>query len=88
MSVGCGADKYYRPWRKRSESCPDPGCDASIKIVNAWETKIPRVNKRAAALHGEFKHWWGFSAIITIPEDDLDDEEFTILLRFPGFVFH
>lgn len=81
--VVCETDTFYRPWVAPSDDCPNPGCDAKIEIINAWETKIPRINKRAASIHGEFKHWWGFSAVIEIPIEDVDSNSgFTILLRF------
>ena len=81
--VICGINSFYRPWVSAREECSDPSCDATIDIINAWETNIPRINKRAASIYGEFKHWWGFSAVITIPlEDVFSDSGFTILLRF------
>ena len=66
------------------EGCEIPTCEANLEIINAWESNVPRINKRAAGLYGEFKHTFGFSAIISIPEDDVFGKNgFTLLLRFP-----
>ena len=53
---------------------------AELNIINAWHTETPRLNKRAASLYGDSKEWWGFSGIITVPMEHVDD--FAIILRF------
>ena len=53
---------------------------AELNIINAWHTETPRLNKRAASLYGESKEWWGFSGIITVPMEHVND--FAIILRF------
>ena len=86
LGVVCGnADNraQTRPWVSPTQNCPVPNCEAKIEIINAWESDVARINKRAASLYGEFKHYWGFSAVITIPDEDVYSKDgFSILLRF------
>jgi len=85
LGVVCGLNPD-RPFIA-PEGCEIPTCEANLEIINAWESNVPRINKRAAGLYGEFKHTFGFSAIISIPEDDVFGKNgFTLLLRFPTAV--
>jgi len=45
--------------------------------------KVRRLNKRAVDIHGEYRHYTGFSGTLTIPEEVVEHEGgFSILLSF------
>ena len=45
--------------------------------------KVRRLNKRAVDVHGEYRHFAGFSGTLTIPEEVVEHEGgFSILLSF------
>ncbi|CAG5087896.1 Oidioi.mRNA.OKI2018_I69.PAR.g11661.t1.cds [Oikopleura dioica] len=83
---GLGCENDDRVW---PEGCPPPSCDvATLEITNAWKSKVRRLNKRAADLHGEYKYFTGFAGTLTIPEEVVQHEGgFSILLSFDSSMF-
>jgi len=83
---GLGCENDDRIW---PEGCPPPSCDvAKLEITNAWKSKVRRLNKRAVDVHGEYRHFAGFSGTLTIPEEVVQHEGgFSILLSFDSSMF-